>query len=145
MDLVVCLDNKLGMSLNARRLSSDVEVTKDIVNFAAGRGIVVHPNSARLFNSIDENTVCVESFLDKLNADDVFFVEFVDPFPLCFYADKIVVYRWNRTYPSDVRFTYPLPGDNFVLTETKEFAGRSHELITREVYTRKGVENFEHI
>ena len=49
---------------------------------------------------------------------------------------KIVLYRWNRHYPSDVKWEPDLEGLGFALTETTEFPGTSHEKITREVYVR---------
>ena len=48
-------------------------------------------------------------------------------------AERIVLYRWNRAYPADVKFTMP---KGFTLKESREFAGSSHEKITREEYTR---------
>ena len=47
---------------------------------------------------------------------------------------EIYLYRWNRDYPADVYFPVDLSGWNCV--ETKEFAGSSHEKITRERYVR---------
>ena len=48
--------------------------------------------------------------------------------------DRLIVYRWNRHYPSDVRF--PLELADFTLQSSTEFRGSSHDLITREEYTR---------
>ena len=51
-------------------------------------------------------------------------------------TSKIVIYRWNRHYPSDIRWEPDLEGLGFVLQETTQFPGTSHEKITREVYAR---------
>ncbi len=48
--------------------------------------------------------------------------------------DRLIVYRWNRHYPSDVRFPPELA--DFTLQSSTEFRGSSHDLITREEYTR---------
>ena len=47
---------------------------------------------------------------------------------------EIYLYRWNRDYPADVYF--PVDLSVWKCVETKEFAGSSHEKITRERYTR---------
>ena len=49
--------------------------------------------------------------------------------------EGLILYRWNRAYPSDVRWELDL--SQFALTERAEFSGTSHETITRERYTRK--------
>ena len=45
-----------------------------------------------------------------------------------------MLYRWNRRYPSDLKFDLPLEG--FTLRQRQEFAGYSHPKITEEVYLR---------
>ena len=47
-------------------------------------------------------------------------------------AEELVLYRWNRSYPGDVTFPWPLTG--WKLVETADFPGTSHEKITEEVY-----------
>ena len=48
--------------------------------------------------------------------------------------EEIYLYRWNRDYPAEVYF--PVDLSVWKCMETKEFAGSSHEKITRERYTR---------
>ena len=48
---------------------------------------------------------------------------------------EIIVYRWNRDYPADLFLDIDLK--DWELAETAEFAGNSHEKITREVYRKK--------
>ena len=47
--------------------------------------------------------------------------------------EKVILYHWNRDYPADVYF--PVDLSVWKCVETKEFAGSSHEKITRERYT----------
>ena len=49
-------------------------------------------------------------------------------------VEEIIVYKWNRVYPADVQFNIDLKKWN--LAETVDFAGSSHEKITRERYVR---------
>ena len=46
-------------------------------------------------------------------------------------VEELILYRWNRLYPSDVYFT--LDTSAFTLQETTEFVGSSHEKITKEI------------
>jgi len=51
-------------------------------------------------------------------------------------VDEIYLYKWNRKYPSDVKF----PKDmlkNFDMDGAADFEGNSHEKITEERYVRK--------
>jgi len=50
-------------------------------------------------------------------------------------VEAVILYRWNRTYPADLRFDWT-PSD-FYLESAVEFPGNSHEKITREIYQRK--------
>ena len=45
--------------------------------------------------------------------------------------NELIIYKWNRKYPADFVFEMP---EGFVLTETAEFQGSSHEKITKEIY-----------
>jgi len=45
--------------------------------------------------------------------------------------EGLILYRWNRTYPADLYFTLSLEG--WTLERREEFAGSSHEKITKEV------------
>ena len=49
-------------------------------------------------------------------------------------ADKIVLYRWNRRYPADRYF--PVNLNEWTLISSEEFAGKSHEKVTKEVWER---------
>ena len=45
------------------------------------------------------------------------------------------MFRWNRDYPADTYFDLSLES-GWTRTETSEFAGSSHETITKEIYIR---------
>ena len=70
----------------------------------------------------------------KRREDDFCFVENQPLLPYEAQIQEVICYRWNRRYPSDVKLDLPLEGWN-VMEET-EFAGKSHERITRTVYRR---------
>ena len=56
-----------------------------------------------------------------------------DPQVMVDRLEQVILYRWNRDYPADVRFTLDLSG--FRLRQRVDFAGSSHEKITEEIYT----------
>ena len=50
--------------------------------------------------------------------------------------DNIIIYKWNRIYPSDLYFDIDIKNGQWKLIETEEFQGSSHEKITKEIYRR---------
>lgn len=126
MMVIVCLDDNLGMAFGGRRQSRDKAVCEDIVKLTEGRAIAMHERSKTLFNGFDANIS---------DDGDIHFVEFKAPNAILENANKLVIYRWNRRYPADLRFDTPL--DGWQLVETVEFPGNSHKKITKEVYVRE--------
>ncbi len=132
MHIILCLDDRNGISFNRRRLSSDRAVCRRIAEQTQG-ALWMNTYSAKLFA---EYPVCIaEDFLAKAGEGDSCFVEdltFAD------FADQIqtlTVYRWNRAYPADQK----LPAEYLAawhLTETCDFSGNSHDVITEEKYTK---------
>ena len=49
---------------------------------------------------------------------------------------SIVIFRWNREYPSDKFFNFDI--QYYSMTLCEEFEGTSHEKITMEIYDKKG-------
>lgn len=91
--------------------------------------------SARQFADAEDARIHIsDSFLEETGKDDFCFVENQPLLPYKAQIQEVICYRWNRRYPSDVKLDLPLEGWN-VMEET-EFAGKSHEKITRTVYRR---------
>ena len=130
MTLYVCLDDRNGMLFNKRRQSRDGAVLEDIRASVSGV-LTVDGFSEKLIAAAQ-----IPYALGEPAPGVHFFLENRDPEVLLPLAKTLVIYRWNRHYPSDVRWEPDLAGMGFILTETTEFAGTSHEKITREVYER---------
>lgn len=129
MTLIVCLDDNNGMMFNKRRQSRDAAVIKDMVQYVAPCTISVESYSAELF--ADYSVLVEQSLTDK---NGIRFIE-RDIINQCdFNIEKLIVYRWNRRYPSDIKFPIEEITNNMRLCETLDFAGSSHDRITREVY-----------
>ena len=135
MRIIVCLDEREGMTFNRRRQSRDRVVTADVLGMTGDR-LWLSPYSAPLFEEAAEKLCVSEGFLDEADATDWCFVEDRKVAP---YREKIlevVVYRWNRHYPSDTAFDLDLAAEGFHLVEREDLAGYSHEKITKERFVK---------
>lgn len=133
MKLIVCLDDKNGMLFNKRRQSSDIEVCKRVLALTGESVLWMNAYSGKLFEGLGANVCVDESFWERAGQQDWCFVENVDVQTFVPRADEIVIYRWNRVYPADLRFPIHLL-DGWTKTQTLDFPGNSHEMITQEVY-----------
>ena len=134
MIAVVCVDDRGGMLFNRRRQSQDKVLRDDLLEEAGGRVLWMNAYSAGQFAPLPPNVRTAEDFLERAGPGEVCFVEDRDLSPLEERIEGLILYRWNRRYPADLYCTLPL--EDFVLEERREFAGSSHECITREVYRR---------
>lgn len=141
MILIVCLDDKNGMMFNKRRQSRDAAVIADIISEAGSGVLWMNEYSAKLFvpgdgenNDIGPDIKIDEDFLDKASQGEYCFLEGEGAYRVSDSIEKIIIYKWNRLYPSDVSFDMPM--DGWKLEETGEFSGNSHEKITKEVYIK---------
>lgn len=135
MVLIVCVDDDNGMMFNHRRQSRDKALIDYILHMTQTSRLWMSRYSAELFNATENPQVCVDdSFLSKASSGEYCFVEDV-ALPLNeSTAEKIMLYKWNRCYPSDLRFGIDL--SEWRLKSTLDFPGSSHERITEEVYIR---------
>ena len=131
MTLVLCLDDGAGRMFNHRRQSRDRLQMADLLATVGDRRLLVSPYTAALIPPEAKNVTVTETF-DTAREEDVVFLEDGDPAPLWDAVKTLVIYRWNRHYPADVRFEWDLSG--FRLESREEFPGKSHEIITKEVY-----------
>lgn len=130
MDVIVCLDDKNGMSFNGRRQSMDRVVRQHILQIANGRKLWMSSYSFGQFSQEDAE-ICVGDYPEEA---DVCFVEDATVLAQLKDIQKIIVFRWNRVYPADTYFPMQRFESNWQLIEKEDFAGYSHEMITREVY-----------
>ena len=130
MVLIVCLDLDNGMYFNNRRQSRDREVIKDIAFITKNNNLIMTEYSHKLFENECENIVITDDFEGQYLKNDFCFVENEDV--QLENIKKIIVYRWDKVYPSD----YCLNLEGYHLTSTLEFKGYTHEKIVKEVYLR---------
>lgn len=133
MKLIVCLDDNNGMLFNKRRQSSDCLVAERISSLMSGEALWVDAYSVPLFDSQNISLRVDDDFLQKAAAGEWCFIERQDFQEIASSVEEIVIFRWNRRYPSDVCFPEILLSER-VLLSTEDFPGNSHEMITMEVY-----------
>lgn len=129
MTLYICLDDRNGLKFNKRRQSRDAALLEDIRNQLTGN-LLIESFSEKLIQETE-----IPYVLPPETAED-YFAEDIPSEELLNQTEKIVIYRWNRHYPSDVRWNPDLSAMGFSLAEATEFPGTSHEKITREVYKK---------
>lgn len=155
MKIIVCTANNKGILFNKRRVSKDEEVIVDI--FRNATVIRVSEYSRKLFDEYigkvrellnscdiryadgryhiveDKSNSVIDDKKKVTSQDEYYFVE--EEIKDFSKVDEIIIYRWNRDYPADAFFKFN--EKKFELQESKDFAGKSHERITRDIWKRK--------
>lgn len=132
MKVIICVDNEMGIAFNHRRQSRDRILTEDVIKMTES-ALFCAPYSKTLLAAHPHLIVCDNPLEDAGQGDYVF----AEMLSLSAYAEKtdtLILYRWNRTYPSDRTFDLDL--SRFTLISSENFVGYSHEKITKEVYTK---------
>ena len=134
MKLIVCLSDENGMMFNHRRQSRDRILIADMIRHVGETPLWVSPYSAPLFGE-DCPSLRVDANPSLAAGENEYcFVEDT-PLPQSLEnTNEILIYRWNRLYPADVRFTCDM--SMFSLTESNDFVGSSHDNITKEIWKK---------
>lgn len=137
MIIHACVDSRNGMLFNGRRQSQDRALRQAILDGSARRPLWMNAYSARQFSGAPEGRLIVDpNFLAKAGPGEHCFVEDQPLLPWQDRIESLVLYRWGRTYPADAHLDLPLEGGVWRLRTAGTFPGFSHDLITKEVYTR---------
>ncbi len=140
MILMVAVDGNNGMLFNKRRQSQDRALRDRILALTAQSRLWVNHYTEKQFAQDGQ-------IAGHLNVDDDFINEaapgeycFVENIPTSQYekwVEQIILFKWNRKYPSDFFFDIDLTSGAWHLISTEDFSGCSHDKITMEVYTRE--------
>ena len=90
--------------------------------------------SRRIAEAIAGGIRTAEEPWTQAGPEDLCFLELTGPSPALERAERLILYRWNRHYPSDRKIA--LPPEGWTLTGRTEFPGSSHDVITKEIYQR---------
>ena len=136
MRLIVCVEDGGGMSFFGRRLSTDRVLLQRILALTEEQPIWMNAYSAGQFAQPADKIRVAEDCLERVGADEWCFAETQDLTPFAGRVNMLVLYRWNRRYPSDRKLPQKLLCRFGEPSSSREFAGFSHERITEEVYCR---------
>lgn len=143
MIVMAVVDDNNGMMFNRRRQSKDRILRERMLSLAEGGRLWMNEYSCQQFSEDGSAEAganvkfCVdEEFLKKAGWGEYCFVENIPLIPYEKSIEKIILFKWNRKYPSDLKFDINVGNPPWNLAETREFSGSSHEKITEEVYVR---------
>ncbi len=134
MTVIICLDERGGMTFMGRRQSRDEAVCKDIMHTVGDGRLYIQSYSGELFKG--ENIKIVQSPLSEAGPDDFCFIETEDITDHLCEAHTLITYNWNRHYPSDRLLDIKPEKHGFSMYERIDLAGKSHEKITKETYIK---------
>ena len=102
LNLIVCLDDRNGMMFNRRRQSRDIALCERVLALTTGK-LYMNAYSKKIFPESEKIVVC-ENFLEEAGKNDFCFLESAPE--TLENATGIIIYRWNRLYPSYVHFGF---------------------------------------
>ena len=134
--VALCTDERGGMMFNKRRQSRDRVLISELLGSTDGK-IYISKYSRLLFEPHIERVVVCDDPIKECGEGDVCFVEDTPILPYVADISRIIIYNWNRRYPYDRTFEVDLNACGFTKVCETEFAGSSHEKITKGVFERK--------
>ena len=134
MTAIVCVEDRGGILFLKRRVSRDREVYRDIAeNYIK---VYMTSYSLPLFDGVKINTGVRLLPISEGERGEVCFVESGEIADNIHKISRLVIYRWNRTYPSDVKLGFEPEEMGFKRVSTAELVGYSHEKITKDIYEK---------
>lgn len=135
MIIILCIDDNNGMMFHHRRQSQDRLLREQLLQSIGKNKLWMSAYSKNQFADIHAPQIIADdNFPEKAGDGDYCFVEDRDICGCIDKIQKIILYKWNRRYPADTFFTLDIR--KWTLEESEDFAGYSHEKITKEVYRR---------
>ena len=134
MRIILTLDDSNGMLFNQRRQSSDIVVRRKIKELINRGPLYLNAYSAEQFKDTDIPLSVNEDFLHKAGRREYCFVETEKLSDVKEDIEEFVIFRWNRKYPSDFVLDVLPEQCGMACVSAEEFAGRSHERITMEIW-----------
>ncbi len=124
------------MAFAGKRQSMDRLLRKQILLLSQGSVLWMNAYSAMQFSEPAAHIRVAEDFMQKADKGQFCFVENEDIAPYADEVEKLILYRWNRSYPYDTVLPQVFTGEGWRRVDRLDFAGHSHDTITQEVYVR---------
>ncbi|MDO4393642.1 MAG: ribonuclease Z [Bacillota bacterium] len=133
MKLILCVSEEMGTMFNNRRQSRDKVVYKDMTELAGETRLLAGSYSAKLFEEYPQ-VVISEDYLQEAKDGEYCFYEKGDVTGQK--VEQVILYCWNRSYPSDVFLGDIIDMNQFEKNDEMELKGNSHDKITRQIFER---------
>ena len=118
---------------NDRRQSQDRGLREYIAEMTKGEKVYMNAYTEKLYEEINDPIVC-EDCLHKAGKGETCIVENLPLKPVIDQIEEIVIFRWNKVYPSDQVLDVNL--EEWKLAEEEQIEGSTHE-ITKQIYLPK--------
>ncbi len=128
ISVAICLDDNGGMMFNSRRQSRDRVLIGELCDSVKGK-IYIDNYSKLLFEAHPDKVIICDDPLGECCDGGVCFIENLKLEPYAENISEIILYKWNRLYPSDMKFD--LSFSDYRVIQKKEFVGSSHDKITK--------------
>ena len=135
LTVAVCIDERRGMLFGGRRQSRDRVLIAELIETAQNQPICINSFSKTLFEPYS-NKVIYDNLLACCPDRSFCFVEDLALLPFVEDIQTLILYHWNRHYPADRHLDLDPIKNGFSLISKTEFAGSSHDKITKEVYRK---------
>lgn len=134
MVIVACIDKLGNITADANRQINDILFIKRLWETTNEALLFINDCSRKKFfyypmMYIDDN------FLDQAEAEDYCFVENTDITPYVDRIDKIILYKWNKTFSSELKFDVSILKD-YKIVSKESFLGSFHLRITEVIYEK---------
>ena len=131
--VAVTVDDKMGIAFNKRRQSRDKLLIEDLCKNTEA-DIYVTSYSAPLFEDFPDRIKIVDDPISDCPEGGCCFLELTEISNHVNNISKLIIYRWNKIYPSDKKLEIDANECNLKLVSSYDFTGKSHNKITKEIY-----------
>ena len=136
MKIMVAVDDNGGMLFNGRRQSQDSALREYILNITKDDVLWMNRYSFRQFGTVPPNVRISEDYLSEAGSGEYCFVEDKSIGEVSDKLETFILFRWNRSYPSDMKLDYDPLSNGMHMQRTENIVGQAHETITVEVWER---------
>ena len=134
MTVIVCLSDGGGMMFNKRRQSRDSVVIENLEELVGDGVVFISDFSINLFSDSALSVIAVSDPLSAADGVDFVFIEDRGAKDFMSKIKRLVIYRWNKSYPADFKFDVEPVSSGMKLSQSVDLKGKSHEKITREIW-----------
>ena len=103
MIIALCVDNRMGLLFNRRRLSKDSALRQKLLDLSGG-DLRMSAYSAKQF---DQPVYAAPDYLSASKPGQWCFCEDTQYLDHAEQIQRIVLFKWNRDYPAEVNFALP--------------------------------------